>query len=38
MPEILHTTAATSLSDCRLFLRFNNGDTGEVDLSGDQDR
>ena len=35
MPEILHTTDATPLSDYRLFLRSNNGDAGAVDLSGE---
>ena len=30
---ILHTTEVTPLSDYRLYLRFNNGDAGEVDLS-----
>ncbi len=33
----LHTTEVTPLSNHRLFLRFNNGDAGEVDLSGDLD-
>ena len=28
---ILHTTEVTPLSDHRLFLRFNNGDAGELD-------
>ena len=32
---ILHTTEVTPLSDYRLYLRFNNGDAGEVDLSGE---
>jgi hypothetical protein len=30
---ILHTTAVEYLGDYRLFLAFNNGDSGEVDLS-----
>lgn len=30
---ILHTTEITALPGCRLALRFNNGETGEVDLS-----
>lgn len=30
---ILHTTEVTPLSGFRLFLRFNNGEAGEVDLS-----
>ena len=34
---ILHTTEVTPLPDHRLFLRFNNGDAGEVDLSGELD-
>ena len=34
---ILHTTEVTPLSDHRLSLRFNNGDAGEVDLSGELD-
>jgi hypothetical protein len=29
---ILHTTEVTHISDYRLFLRFNNGEAGEVDL------
>ena len=31
---ILHTTEVTALSEHRLFLRFNNGDAGELDSSG----
>ncbi len=34
---ILHTTEVTPLSDYRLFLRFNNGEAGEVDLSAEID-
>lgn len=34
---ILHTTEVTPLSGYRLFLRFNNGATGEVDLSAELD-
>ena len=34
---ILHATEVTPLSEHRLFLRFNNGDAGEVDLSGKLD-
>ncbi len=34
---ILHTTEVTPLSGYRLFLRFNNGTTGEVDLSAELD-
>lgn len=34
---ILHTTEVTPLPDYRLFLRFNNGEAGEVDLSGELD-
>lgn len=34
---ILHTTEVTPLSNYRLFLRFNTGDEGEVDLSGELD-
>ena len=34
---ILHTTEVMPLSDYRLFLRFNNGDAGEIDLSGELD-
>jgi len=34
---ILHTTEVTPLSGYRLFLRFNNGESGEVDLSGEID-
>jgi hypothetical protein len=29
---ILHTIEVTYLADYRLFLRFNNGESGEVDL------
>jgi len=32
---ILHTTEVTPLPGYRLFLRFNNGAAGEVDLSGE---
>lgn len=32
---ILHTIEVTPLSDYRLFLRFNNGVSGEVNLSGE---
>lgn len=32
---ILHTTEVKPLSGYRLFLRFNNGVAGEVDLSGE---
>lgn len=32
---ILHTTEVTPLPGYRLFLRFNNGKAGEVDLSGE---
>lgn len=32
---ILHTTEVTPLSGYRLFLRFNNGVAGEVDLSAE---
>ena len=32
---ILHTTEVTPLSGYRLFLRFNNGEAGEVDLSAE---
>jgi hypothetical protein len=31
---ILHTTSVEYLGDYRLFLSFNNGESGEVDLSG----
>lgn len=34
---ILHTIEVTPLADYRLLLRFNNGDVGEVDLSGELD-
>ena len=34
---ILHTTEVVPLPNHRLFLRFNNGDAGEVDLSGELD-
>jgi len=34
---ILHTTEVTPLPDYRLFLRFNNGEAGEVDLSNELD-
>ncbi|MEF8754718.1 MAG: DUF2442 domain-containing protein [Accumulibacter sp.] len=34
---ILHTTEVTPLSGYRLFLRFNNGESGEVDLSHELD-
>ena len=32
---ILHTTEVIPLSGYRLSLRFNNGESGEVDLSGE---
>lgn len=32
---ILHTIEVKPLPDCRLFLRFNNGEAGEVDLSAE---
>ncbi|MSQ70311.1 MAG: DUF2442 domain-containing protein [Betaproteobacteria bacterium] len=32
---ILHTTEVIALPGYRLLLRFNNGDAGEVDLSGE---
>lgn len=32
---ILHTTEVTPLPDFRLFVRFNDGATGEVDLSAE---
>ena len=32
---ILHTTEVKPLAGYRLFLRFNNGVAGEVDLSGE---
>ena len=31
---ILHTTSVEYLGDYRLFLSFNNGESGEADLSG----
>ena len=34
---ILHTTEVTPLPGYRLALRFNNGEAGEVDLSGELD-
>lgn len=34
---ILHTTEVLPLSGYRLSLRFNNGESGEVDLSGELD-
>ena len=34
---ILHTTEVTPLPDYRLFVRFNDGTAGEVDLSGELD-
>lgn len=34
---ILHTTEVTALPGYRLFLRFNNGAAGEVDLSAELD-
>lgn len=34
---ILHTTEVKPLSGYRLFVRFNNGDSGEVDLSAELD-
>lgn len=34
---IRHTTEVTPLSGYRLFLRFNNGATGEVDLTAELD-
>lgn len=34
---ILHTTEVIVLSDYRLFVRFNNGEAGEVDLSRELD-
>jgi hypothetical protein len=34
---ILHTTEVTPLPGYRLFLRFNNGEAGEVDLSTEID-
>lgn len=34
---ILHTTEVKPLPGYRLFLRFNNGAAGEVDLSGELD-
>jgi Protein of unknown function (DUF2442) len=32
---ILHTTEVTHISDYRLFLRFNNGEAGEVNLEAE---
>lgn len=32
---ILHTTEVTPLPGYRLFLRFNNGEAGEVNLAGE---
>jgi hypothetical protein len=37
MTMILHTTEVTALPGYRLFLRFNNGAAGEVDLSAELD-
>ena len=34
---ILHTTEVAPLPDYRLFLRFNNGEAGEVNLSAELD-
>ena len=34
---ILHTSEVIPLPGYRLFLRFNNGEAGEVDLSGELD-
>lgn len=34
---ILHTTEVTPLPGYRLFLRFNNGEAGEVDLLNELD-
>ena len=34
---ILHTTEVIPLPNYRLFLRFNNGDSGEVDLAEELD-
>jgi len=34
---ILHTTEVTPLPGYRLFIRFNNDEAGEVDLSGELD-
>lgn len=34
---ILHTTEVAPLSNFRLFLRFNNGDSGEVNLADELD-
>jgi hypothetical protein len=34
---ILHTTEVQPTKDYRLFVRFNNGKSGEVDLSGELD-
>lgn len=37
MTMILHTTEVTPLPGYRLALRFNTGEAGEVDLSGELD-
>jgi hypothetical protein len=37
MTMILHTTEVTPLPGYRLFVRFNNGEAGEVDLSHELD-
>ena len=34
---ILHTTEVMPLPNCRLFLRFNNGQSGEVNLADEPD-
>jgi hypothetical protein len=34
---ILHTTEVNPLSNYRLFIRFNNGESGQVDLSNELD-
>lgn len=34
---ILHTTEVMPLPNCRLFLRFNNGQSGEVNLADELD-
>ncbi len=34
---ILHTTEVTPLADYRLMVKFNTGESGEVDLSGELD-
>ena len=34
---ILHTTEVTATSNYRLFIRFNNGESGQVDLSNELD-